>query len=44
MPWARFSIEGERRVEGNNHPHIGALGIVQSLEEPIEETSEEAEL
>jgi RNA polymerase-binding transcription factor DksA len=44
MPWTRFSIQGERRVEGNNHPHIGALGIVQPLEEPIEETSEEAEL
>jgi RNA polymerase-binding protein DksA len=44
MPWTRFSVEGERRVEGNSHPRIGALGTVQPLEkEPIEETSEEAE-
>jgi RNA polymerase-binding protein DksA len=44
MPWTRFSVEVERRVEGNNHPRIGALGTVQPLEkQPIEETSEEAE-
>ena len=44
MPWTRFSIEGERRVERNNHPRIGALGTVQRREkEPIEEISEEAE-
>jgi RNA polymerase-binding transcription factor DksA len=44
IPWTRFSVEGERRLEGNNHPHIGALGTVQPLEkEPIEKTSEEAE-
>jgi RNA polymerase-binding transcription factor DksA len=44
MPWTRFSVEGEGRVEGNNHPRIGALGTVQPREkEPIEEISEEAE-
>jgi RNA polymerase-binding protein DksA len=45
IPWTRFSVEGERRVERNNHPRIGALGTVQPLEkELIEETWEEAEL
>ena len=44
IPWTRFSVEGERRLEGNNHPHIGALGTVQPVEKQlIEETSEEAE-
>jgi RNA polymerase-binding transcription factor DksA len=44
MPWTRFSVEGERRVEGNSHPRIGALGTVQTREkEPTEEISEEAE-
>jgi len=44
IPWTRFSIEGERHLEGNNHPHIGALGTVQPVEKQlIEETSEEAE-
>jgi RNA polymerase-binding protein DksA len=44
IPWTRFSVEGERRVEGNNHPHIGTLRTVQPFEElPIEETSDEAE-
>jgi RNA polymerase-binding transcription factor DksA len=44
MPWTRFSVEGERRVEGNSHPRIGALGTIHHLEkQPIEETSEEAE-
>ena len=44
VPWTRFSIEAERRVEGNDRPHIGALGTVQPLEkQPSEETSEEAE-
>jgi RNA polymerase-binding protein DksA len=42
MPWTRFSIEGERRVEGKNLPHIGALGSVQLHEkQPSEETPEE---
>jgi DnaK suppressor protein len=44
MRWTRFSVEGERRVEGNSHPRIGALGTIHHLEkQPIEETSEEAE-
>src|SRR6516162_7074334 len=44
VPWTRFSIEAERRVEGNDRPHIGALGTVQPLEkQPSEEPSEEAE-
>src|SRR6516162_2284784 len=44
VPWTRFSIEAERHLEGNNHPHIGALGTVQPVEKQlIEETSEEAE-
>ena len=44
VPWTRFSVEAERRVEGNNRPHIGALGTVQPLEKSLsEETSEEAE-
>jgi RNA polymerase-binding transcription factor DksA len=32
VPWTRFSVEAERRVEGNDRPHIGALGTVQPLE------------
>jgi RNA polymerase-binding protein DksA len=44
VPWTRFSVEAERRVEGNYRPHIGALGTIQPLEKPLsEETSEEAE-
>jgi DnaK suppressor protein len=44
MPWTRFSVEGERSVEGNNHRHIGVLRTVYPLEkQPSEETSEETE-
>jgi DnaK suppressor protein len=44
VPWARFCVEAERRVEGDDRPHIGALGTVQPLEkQPSEETLEEAE-
>ena len=44
MSWTRFSVEAERSVEGNNHPHIGALRTVYPLEkQPSEEASEETE-
>ena len=44
VPWARFCVEAERRVEGDDRPHIGALGTVQPLEkQPSEKTLEEAE-
>jgi len=29
IPWARFSIGAEKMLEGNIHPHIGALGTVR---------------
>ena len=29
IPWTRFSIEAENQLEGNGHPHIGALGRVR---------------
>ena len=44
VPWTRFSVDAERRVEGDDRLHIGALGTVQPLEKPLsEETSDEAE-
>lgn len=29
IPWARFSIGAEKMLEGDTHPHIGALGTVR---------------
>ncbi len=32
IPWARFSIEAQKGVEGNSHPHIGMLGRIRREE------------
>jgi len=40
IPWTRFSLEAENRLEGNIHPHIGPLGTVRT---PGTELSEAAQ-
>jgi RNA polymerase-binding transcription factor DksA len=32
IPWARFTIEAERRVNGHVHPHVGPIGIIRPVE------------
>ena len=42
IPWTRFTLEAERRVNGNFHPHLGPLGAIRPVEaRPIEEPSRE---
>jgi RNA polymerase-binding protein DksA len=33
IPWTRFTLEAERRVNGNFHPHLGPLGIIRPVGE-----------
>jgi DnaK suppressor protein len=37
IPWARFSLGAEKRVESGVHPHIGQLGTVISDESQMSE-------
>ena len=44
IPWARFSLGAEKRLESGVHPHIGELGTIgsdenETLDEEILETS-----
>ena len=42
IPWTRFTLEAERRVNGNVHPHLGPLGAIRPVEAlPIEEPSKD---
>lgn len=29
IPWARFSLDVQKRLEGSSHPHIGVLGRIR---------------
>ena len=31
IPWTRFTLEAERRVNGNVHPHLGPLGTIRPV-------------
>ena len=40
VPWTRFSVEAEAKLEAGTHPHIGLLGTVQPVsEEAVEALS-----
>jgi RNA polymerase-binding transcription factor DksA len=42
IPWTRFTIEAESRVNGNFHPHLGPLRTIRPVEaRPIEEPSKD---
>ena len=34
IPWARFSLEAQKSLEGNSRPHIGVLGRIRLEENP----------
>ncbi|MBV8351293.1 MAG: TraR/DksA C4-type zinc finger protein [Verrucomicrobia bacterium] len=29
IPWARFALDAQKKIEGEFHPHIGALGRIR---------------
>ncbi|HYY28065.1 MAG TPA: hypothetical protein VE860_08990 [Chthoniobacterales bacterium] len=33
IPWTKFSLEAERQVNGNGHPHLGTLRSLRPVEE-----------
>ena len=39
IPWTRFSIEAENRLEANVHPHIGPLRRVRMAETELSEAA-----
>jgi DnaK suppressor protein len=34
IPWARFSLEAQKSLEGSSRPHIGVLGRIRLEENP----------
>ena len=42
IPWTRFTLEAEKRVNGNFHPHLGPLRTLRPVEaRPAENASED---
>lgn len=40
IPWARFSLEAEKQMEHATHPRLGQRGIIQQLENEVEEPTD----